>query len=297
MQCPSSVLEQNLIPVYTQNDHTYFSQTRNNHMKHLNVGRKKHNYTHPNKPRYVSLNGTFKNRKFDGIIKVITYNIKLSKKIDKAAQLLAQHDDLNDADIICLQEMDPAGVKHLARALKYNYVYYPAILHPRSEKDFGNAILSKWPIVSDQKIILPKVGGGRLQRIAVHATILVNRKKIAVVCVHMKIFAGKHQRRIPIDHILASIDPAVTRCIVAGDFNTFTKSNCKAIFEPFQERNFRLVTDAVGSTYKYWYLLNKKASLDHIFIRGMNVVKAGKVIDRKPSDHIPIWGKLKLKNQ
>jgi len=266
-------------------------------MKHLRIGRKKHNYTHPNKPRYASLNAVRAKRKFNGVIKVITYNIKLSKKIDKAAQLLAQHDDLNDADIICLQEMDPAGVKHIARTLKYNYVYYPAILHPRSEKDFGNAILSKWPIVADEKIILPKAGAGRLQRIAVHATILVNRTKIAIVCVHMKIFASRLTRRIPIDKILASISPSVIHCIVAGDFNTFTKSNCKAIFEPFREKHFRLVTDALGATYKYWYLLNKKASLDHIFIRGMSVISAGKVIDRKPSDHIPIWGKLKLKKQ
>ncbi len=266
-------------------------------MKYLRVGRKKHNYTHPEKPRYASLNTLSEKRKFDGTIKVITYNIKLSKKIDKATQLLAQHNDLNNADIICLQEMDPAGVKHIALACKYNYVYYPAILHPRSEKDFGNAILSKWPIVADEKIILPKVGTGGLQRIAVYATILANRTKIAVVCVHMKIFASRLKRLIPIDHILSSIDPSVTHCIVAGDFNTFTKSNCKAIFEPFKEANFRLVTDAVGSTYKYWYLLNKKASLDHIFIRGMNVISAGKVTNRKPSDHIPIWGKLSLKNQ
>ena len=267
-------------------------------MKHLRVGRKKHNYTHPKKPRYASLNAVREKRKFDGIIKVVTYNIKLSKKIDKAAQLLAQHDDLNDADIICLQEMDPAGVRQIARALKYNYVYYPAILHPRSEKDFGNAILSKWPIVADEKIILPKIGTGRLQRIAVHATILVNRTKIAIVCVHMKIFASRRARRIPIDRILASINPSVIHCIVAGDFNTFTKANCKGVAEPFAEENFQHVTDSkVGSTYKYWYLLNKKASLDHIFIRGMSVASAGKVTDRKPSDHIPIWGKLKLKKQ
>lgn len=266
-------------------------------MKRLRVGRKKHNYTNPDKPRYASLNTILERRKFDGIIKVITYNIKLSRKINKATQLLAEHDDLNDADIICLQEMDPDGVKHIARELKYNYVYYPAIHHPRSKKDFGNAILSKWPIVGDQKIILPKVGTGRLQRIAVYATILANRTKIAVVCVHMKIYASRLKRRVPIDHILASIDPSITHCIIAGDFNTFTKSNCKAIFEPFQETNFQLVTDAVGSTYKYWYLLNKKASLDHIFIRGMSVINAGKVTNRKPSDHIPIWGKLKLNNQ
>lgn len=265
-------------------------------MKRLRVGRKKHNYTHPNKPRYASLNAITEKRAFNGTIRVITYNIKLSKKIDKATQLLAQHDDLNGADIICLQEMDPAGVKQIANTLKYNYVYYPAILHPRSEKDFGNAILSKWPIISDQKIILPKVGTGRLQRIAVYATILINSIKISVACIHMKIFAGRLQRRIPIDHVLASLDPAINHCIVAGDFNTFTKSNCEAIFEPFHEADFQLVTDAVGSTYNYWYLLNKKTSLDHIFVRGMDIVNTGKVANRNPSDHIPIWGKLKLKN-
>ncbi len=266
-------------------------------MKHLRVSRKKHNYTHPKKPRYASLNTIGGKRQFNGAVKVITYNIKLSKKIDKATQLLAQHDDLNGADIICLQEMDPSGVKRIASTLQYNYVYYPAILHPRSEKDFGNAILSKWPIISDQKIILPKVGGGRLQRIAVHAVILINNVKISIVCIHMKIFASRLSRRIPIDHILTSIDPSITHCIIAGDFNTFTKSNCKAIFEPFHEANFQLVTDAVGSTYKYWYLFNKKTSLDHIFIKGMNIINAGKVANRKPSDHIPIWGRMKLKTR
>jgi len=63
-------------------------------MKRLRVGRKKHNYTNPDKPRYASLNTILERRKFDGIIKVITYNIKLSRKINKATQLLAEHDDL-----------------------------------------------------------------------------------------------------------------------------------------------------------------------------------------------------------
>lgn len=264
-------------------------------MKPLRFGNKKHNYTHPNKPRYASLSLAPSNLKFDGSLKVITYNIKLSKKIDKAITLLELHDDLNSADIICLQEMDPSGVKRIANTLKYNYVYYPAILHPRSAKDFGNAVLSRWPIIADQKIILPKVGAGRLQRIAVHARVLINHVHVSVVCVHMKIFAGRTQRRLPIDHILDSIDPAVKYCIVAGDFNTFTKANCKAIAEPFQQADFQHITVTVGSTYKYWYLLNKKASLDHIFIKGMNAIRAGKVPNRKPSDHIPIWGELKIK--
>ena len=99
---------------------------------------------------------------------------------------------------------------------------------------------------------------------------------------------------IPVDQILATIDPAINHCIIAGDFNTFTKSNCRATFQPLYEAHFQPVTGSLGSTYKYWYLFNKKSSLDHIFVKGMNIARAGKVSNRKASDHIPIWGELSL---
>ena len=105
-------------------------------MKQLRIGTKKHNYTHPEKPRYASLNAIAHKQKFSGTLKVITYNIKLSRKIDKALKLLSGHDELKDADIICLQEMDHLGIQLIAKSLGYNYIYYPAILHPRSTKEF-----------------------------------------------------------------------------------------------------------------------------------------------------------------
>ena len=263
-------------------------------MTPLKLGKHKNNYTHPKHPRYISHENIVHKKAFDGTIKVVTYNIKLSKKTAKALDLLSDHRELRDADILCLQEMDPHGVKLIADSLKYNYVYYPAILHPRSSKDFGNAILAKWPIVHDEKIILPKLGPGKLQRIAVHATVLINAIEVSIICVHMKIFANRDQRQIPIKKIINKIKPSIKYSIIAGDFNTFSKSNCRAIFEPFEKSDFKIVTSGVGATYKYWYLLNKSSSLDHIFTRGMNVISAGKVSNRKPSDHIPVWGRLKL---
>ena len=263
-------------------------------MIRLRLGKTRHNYTHPQYPRYVSLDSLSRKPAFNGILKVITYNIRLAKKTEKALDLLTGHGDLNDADILCLQEMDPHGVDLIARSLKYNYVYYPAIHHPRSAKDFGNAILSKWPIISDRKIILPKAGAGKLQRIAVNATVSVNGTKISVFCVHMKIYTRRRQRRVLIHHILSAIEPSVRNCIVAGDFNTFSRSSRKTFLEPLKEADFESATESVGWTYKYWYLLNKRAALDHIFIKGMNVINAGKVINRKPSDHIPVWGEMLL---
>ena len=260
----------------------------------LRFGKTRHNYTHPRYPRYVSLNSLSFKPDFDGTIKVITYNIRLSKKTEKALVLLTAHDDLNDADIICLQEMDHSGVDLIARSLNYNYVYYPAIQHPRSTKDFGNAILSKWPIISDRKIILPKTGAGKLQRIAVNATISVNGTKISVFSIHMKIYTRPRQRRMLINYILSAIEPNVKNCIVAGDFNTFSKSSRRSFLEPLKEADFENATESIGWTYKYWYLLNKRAALDHILIKGMSVINSGKVINRKPSDHIPVWGEMQL---
>ena len=96
------------------------------------------------------------------------------------------------------------------------------------------------------------------------------------------------------DHILDLVDPSVKKCIIAGDFNTFSKSIRKTTFQSFLKANYKIASESIGWTYKYWYLLNKRAALDHIFIKGMNVIDSGKVTNRKPSDHLPIWGELKL---
>jgi endonuclease/exonuclease/phosphatase family metal-dependent hydrolase len=263
-------------------------------MKRLRIGQHHHNYIHPHQPRYASLDTAVLDTAPKDTVKVVTYNIKLSKNTGQALELLAGCHELDNADIICLQEMDPQGVKLIADTLKYNFVYYPAILHPRNNKDFGNAILSKWPVLSDQKIILPKLGTGKLQRIAVSATLLINQTKVNVFCVHMEMFTPGYRRRIPIDRMIGSIDPSVKHAIIAGDFNTFSRSNCRTILKPFKEADFQLATGRIGWTYKYWYLLNKRSTLDHIFTRGMTVVNTGKVINRIPSDHLPIWGELKI---
>ena len=71
-------------------------------------------------------------------------------------------------------------------ALGMNYVYYPALLHPVPKKNFGNAILSRWPIVDDEKLILPSKSmtrGG--QRVAVAATVVVGTERVRVFAVHL----------------------------------------------------------------------------------------------------------------
>ena len=63
-------------------------------------------------------------------IRVVTFNIKEAKEIDRAIAVL-ESDSLRGADVVALQEMDESGVDRIARALRLNYAYYPAVIHPK----------------------------------------------------------------------------------------------------------------------------------------------------------------------
>lgn len=265
-------------------------------MKIFKRDRSKNNYTHPDHPKHIGLDyshdGNPSNR-----LRVVTYNIQYAKKIRQAIQLIEDHKILCDADVFCLQEMDADGVQLLANDLGYNYVYYPAVVHPTSKRDFGNAVLSKWPILKYKKIILPYTDQNTLQRIAVMVQIRYHQRLIWVVCVHMSLWLKAEERRAQMKSLVDEINSDNKYYVIAGDFNTFTKKSYEAIIDPFMEKDFTLVTQNIAWSYKHWYILNKKTRLDHIFARGMRLIDTDKVMSKKPSDHYPVWAELELITQ
>ena len=112
------------------------------------------NYTDPDGPYYEGRHAEG-GAVFDGYVKVVSWNINFSERIDEAIETLAGVEALQDADILLLQEMDASGVEQVAQNLGYDYIYYPASIHVRHGRDFGNAILSRWPISHPSKVILP----------------------------------------------------------------------------------------------------------------------------------------------
>src|SRR5690348_2748691 len=71
-----------------------------------------------------------------GPLRLVTFNIKLARRIDRAIAVL-QGDSLRGADVLALEEMDDRGTDAIARALRLNYVYYPGAIHPTEHKYFG----------------------------------------------------------------------------------------------------------------------------------------------------------------
>ena len=115
-------------------------------------------------------------------LRVVTFNIKESQEIDRAIEVL-QSDSLRGADVVMLQEMNESGVDRIARSLRLNYAYYPAVIHHRTGDYYGPAILSRWPIERSWKVQLPYGSWDRGQRrTATAAVVRANGLPVAGLC-------------------------------------------------------------------------------------------------------------------
>jgi endonuclease/exonuclease/phosphatase family metal-dependent hydrolase len=244
------------------------------------------NYDDPHGPRFFGsyaapiAGGQLTPR--DGSFNVITFNIQFARRVDLAARVLAEAGSLPVADVILLQEMDAVGTQLLAERLGMNYVYYPATIHRQTRRDFGNAILARWPILRDQKLELPHASlldGSR--RVATCATLGAPDLTIDVCSVHIATAvellpaARREQVRSVLDHFTGA-----TPVIIGGDFNSYGLGNLMS------GDAFRWPTRDIGRTTRYF-------SVDHIFARGLQPSQVGKVQDTLgASDHAAVWTKL-----
>lgn len=224
----------------------------------------------------------------DSPLKVVTYNIDFGERVDKAIEELTTIPTLQNSDILLLQEMDEQGVDRIAQALQVNYIYYPASIHKHG-KNFGNAILSPWPIRQPYKLLLPHYSPTIQQRrIAARAMVDVGNVSVLIYNVHTETYISTRQhRRDQTAAVLNDIDPAQTHVIVAGDFNTVRKATTLRIDKVAATHGLTRATAGVGATVHRF-----PAIADHIYIRGFSVVEAGKGEETTASDHLPVWAML-----
>jgi len=248
------------------------------------------NYDDPDGPLFE---GSFSQEgpELDGPLKVVTWNIAFGEEIDEAIEELSQSDELSAADILLLQEMDEAGVEAIAQALGLNYVYYPASVHSKHDKNFGNAILSKWPLSDPQKIILPHKNPKNNQiRIAARALVDVNGELIPVYSVHTETYwLGGDARSDQLDALLDDLQSSYEYMIVGGDFNTLTPGSVDDLEERFKSVELERSTAEAGPSIG---LGGIGLTLDQIFTKGFQVGQSGSYSGSESSDHNPLWVEL-----
>lgn len=223
-------------------------------------------------------------------LRLVTYNIKLSERVALAIEAL-RRPPLAEADILALQEMDAQGVEQIASALGMNYVYYPSSVYRGTQRDFGNAILSPWPIEASRKLVLPHRGliANRL-RTATVATVRVGGRALRVYATHLGpppvTTAGR--RRAQMDVILRDAEALPGPVVILGDFNS------QGVARHAASRGYAWLTREAGPTLRR---LGRSFDFDHILTRGLRAdccLSAGVVRDGpKASDHWPVWATLR----
>ena len=245
------------------------------------------NYEHPAEPRFEGQYAPTDPIIGDSI-KVVSWNIKFSQRVDEAINELATTPELRDADILLLQEMDEVGTQKIAEALNYNYIYYPASIHTEHGRNFGNAILSKWPISHPQKVILPRQNRfNKQKRIAARAIVRVGEADVLTYSVHTETFwLGPSGRGEQVAAVADTVEVNYDYVVIGGDFNTITKASIVNIEARLAEHDLVRLSSGAGYTVKIGQL---RFRLDHIFGSDVPVIDTGVYREATASDHFPLW--------
>jgi endonuclease/exonuclease/phosphatase family metal-dependent hydrolase len=245
------------------------------------------NYSELNRPFFAGSFATENSFPVETLT-IVSYNIWFGEDIGQALSELKEIQSQRDLDIVLLQEMDEVGTAQMARELKMNYVYFPAAIEPTYNKNFGNAILSRWPIANPQKLILPhKSFSNRMNRIATRATIEIPGATILVYSLHTEsVFTLPRYRKEQYTAVLEDIDPEANLVIIGGDFNSFTNAAIAELEKDHKQAGFLRVSEGSGSTVVKYGI---EMSSDHIFAKGFVLKEAGKMAGATASDHLPIW--------
>lgn len=227
-------------------------------------------------------------------LKVVSYNVNDGLDVPQVARELGMYNPLRGADFILLQEMDEEGTEQIARELQYNYIYYPSTMPARIARNFGNAILSRWPLSQPHKLILPhKHPTNKQLRIAVRATAELPDRVITLYSVHTETYTvmTKH-RKAQVAAIADDIGPGESPVIVSGDFNTVSGRSIRRIKRLFGEIGLVRASAGSGTTVKKYKI--RPSAADHIFTRGFEVKDRGTLYAALASDHFPVWVELIL---
>lgn len=248
------------------------------------------NYADSGAPRHAGVaRAAAATRAASDTLRVVSFNIAFARHLDAAIALLATHPALRGADVVLLQEMTGDATRRVAEALDLHWVYYPAIHHTRARQDFGNAVLSRWPIVEDARLVLPHPSRyAGTQRTATAATLRVGDTPVRVYSTHLgtPLDVGARGRRAQLRAILADA-ARHPRVILGGDLND------DAVGRVARDAGYAWPTARGPRTTRF-------GRWDHVFLRGLAspaAGAAGTVVReaRGISDHVPVWARAVLR--
>lgn len=240
-------------------------------------------------------------------LRILSYNIHRAIgldrrfKPDRIEQIIQGH----DPDIVLLQEVDEGVPRSreldMAKELASNlaYPYYAAGHNVSLRKGrYGNATLSRYPIVKERNIDLTI--GNKKSRGCQHTRIHLeprtgHTRSLEVFNLHLGLSTLERQRQAGLlmhSEEFARIGPD-DACIVGGDFNDWL-SQLRALF--IEGMSLRCATDRESQSrtraMKTYPSFSPQGGLDRIYFNGgLRLVSAQKCrhqLSRLASDHLPV---------
>lgn len=227
-------------------------------------------------------------------MKIITYNIHKARGIDGRISIKRIADVLKDqdADIIALQEIysgcdgKQGQIETVASALGLNTAF-GCTRHHKGEP-YGNAILTRWPIIESHDMDIS--WAHRERRGCIRVDLKAPKGTLHVYNIHMgtSYFERRHQVRnfLKSTQILENLSgPRV----LVGDFNEWIRGlTTRMLSEKFESLNMELHIKRRKSYPGFLPFLH----LDHIYFeRPLHIEKAELIrtpLAKVASDHLPL---------
>ncbi len=241
-------------------------------------------------------------------LRIMTYNVHgcmgLDGKIspERIARVIARQ----DVDVVALQEIDVGRKRSgnidqaetLARKLGMTSHFHPSYF--MEEGQYGNAILSRYPLKIIRKNALPRLNDlGLLEpRGALWVELDVSGVKVNLINSHLSLWPA--ERLLQADALLGPDWIGSIVCqgpvILCGDFNANPRSRvCQRIGAKLRDAQLIVESHKPKST---WLATHPFTRIDHFFVSPDVEVKSIAVpdteLDRIASDHLPLIVNLKL---
>ncbi|UFS69185.1 endonuclease/exonuclease/phosphatase family protein [Geomonas sp. RF6] len=241
---------------------------------------------------------------------IMTYNVHSSIGMDgKASPLrIAEVIDVLNPDVVAMQELDARLVRtdmidqaHLiARTLQMYYHFHPSLQVEEGEGEYGNAILSRFPVRLVKAGPLPEepVHASFERRGALWTEIEVEGSPLQIVTTHFGL--NRRERLLQAQAITGEEWIGSTGCtpplVLCGDFNAVPGSGAyrrltKGLRDAQRELQWQM-------PFGTWPVRFPMLRIDHLFISEGLAVRAVKVprtpLTRVASDHLPLLVTVEL---
>lgn len=220
----------------------------------------------------------------------MTYNLHLGVRpggqLDPEA--MARVIEEQHPDVVVLQEVGRGWVvssmmdlaEWLSARLGLPYVYAPA-----ADDQFGNAILSRLPVLDGRAVPLPQAGG-TMVRSSVWAVVdLGGGERLTVIGTHLHDRPEDVATRLAQVAVLLERWGGAPRTVLAGDFNAEPDSP-----EIARVREAGLVSaqEAAGTDLPTWPSWDPVEHIDYVFATRDLAFSAPVRPERTASDHLPL---------